>query len=133
MQAHWRVRQHVLRRINPHLKERFGLETPELFLLHYIRNSELSPGEISEAMHLPPHAISRRLELLESSGYLRRDLDPGDGRRRILSLTETGDALLNEGLDALDQAASELLARLAPEEQRELIGLLEKLTQEGLL
>lgn len=129
MRCHWQLRQHFIGHISPQLREAHGLDMPEVFLLHYIRESSLSPGEIAAAMLLPPHTISRWLERLEQQRYITRSLDPDDARRRVLSVTPAGERVLDAALERLDQAVGALLSRLEPEKRRQLVTLLEQLTE----
>lgn len=128
LRGYWKLRQHFVARVNPHLRARYGLELPEIFLLHFSAVSDLSPGEIAEAMHLPPHAISRRLEVLERHGLIERQLDPHDARRRVLRVTAEGQALLDEALGTLDERVNEVLGRLPEEALEPFIRALETLT-----
>lgn len=66
---------------------------------------------------------------LESRGFVARTPDPDDARRRIVSLTSAGSALLRELDRALRQVQEELLEPLTAAEQRALVRLLMKLTQ----
>lgn len=128
LRGYWKLRQHFVARVNPRLRSRYGLELPEVFLLHFSAVSDLSPGEIAGAMHLPPHAISRRLELLERHGLIERQLDPEDARRRVLRVTAKGQALLDEALGTLDESVNEVLGRLPEEALEPFIRALETLT-----
>ncbi len=128
LHSYWKLRQHFICRVNPRLKEGYGLGLPDIFLLHYIAGSDLSPGEIAHALRLPAHAISRRLDALERGGYIVRALDPEDARRRVLSPTPSGERLLADVLTSLEETVAELLGRLEPQERLHLIHLLERLS-----
>lgn len=47
-------------------------------------------GELAGAEQVTHQAMAKVVAALEAAGLLRRDPDPGDGRRQLLSLTETG-------------------------------------------
>jgi DNA-binding MarR family transcriptional regulator len=62
-------------------------------------------GEVADMLQLQPHSVVELLDRAEDSGLIRRDADPSDRRRQLLSVTERGE---------------ERLARLAPLHQAEL-------------
>lgn len=99
-------------RVAPALRDAYDLEIPEVLLLEYIGQSDLSPSEIAEAMKLPAHAISRKLDGLEKRGLIVRSLDPNDARRRVLELTPAGEALLQKAAALLEQQTADLLSVL---------------------
>ena len=72
------------------LRDRHGLDLAEHFLLGYVAESDLSPTEIADALSLPAHAISRRLDALEQRGFLTRHIHPEDARKRVLHVTDVG-------------------------------------------
>lgn len=128
MHSFWRLRQVLVARVSPVLREAYGLEIPEVFLLTYIGNSDLSPSEIAEQMRIPAHAISRKLDGLEKRELIRRSLDPNDARRRVLTLTPEGEALLKEAAVTLEREVAALLSVLSPETLTSLLGAMETVT-----
>lgn len=110
LHAFWGVRQRLVRHIGPLLRERHDLDLPEHFLLGYVADSELSPTEIADALSLPPHAISRRLDALEQRGYLTRHIHPEDARKRRLSVTEAGQTARSAAAQTLREQLSEILS-----------------------
>ncbi len=96
-------------RVAPALREAHDLEIPEVLLLEYIGQSDLSPSEIAEAMKIPAHAISRKLDGLEKRELIVRSLDPNDARRRVLELTPSGEHTLREAAALLEQRIADLL------------------------
>ncbi len=115
--------------VSPKLREQLGLEVPEVFLLEYIAKSTLSPSEIAAQMRLPPHAISRKLDVLEKRRLITRRVGEGDARRRVLSLTAKGKAVSKEASALLDDYVAEMLSVLEPGMLATLLEGLERLTQ----
>jgi DNA-binding MarR family transcriptional regulator len=68
--------------------------------------------------------ITRRLT---KKGLLRETIDPDDRRAARLSVTEKGEDLLIEGHADLSGLHKNFLAPLAPEEQKQLVGILARL------
>ncbi|MQY30498.1 MarR family winged helix-turn-helix transcriptional regulator [Nocardia aurantia] len=64
---------------------------------------------------------------LAEAGYVERNPDPADRRRNIVSLTESGERRLQHIERELDRVQDDMLAPLAAEDRRALIGLLTRL------
>lgn len=109
MQSFWQLRQAMLKRINPRIKTRFGLDLADVFLLGYVAHTDMSPSALAETMQIPAHAISRRLDGLEKSSLIRRTLDPQDQRRRVVTLTQAGQKTLRAARGDLHQEIEAML------------------------
>ncbi len=127
LRAFWGVRQQMVRRIGPRMQERHGLDLAEHFLLEYVADSDLSPTEIADALSLPAHAISRRLDELEQRGYLTRHIHPEDARKRVLSVTEAGRSAQHAAARTLHEHLAELLSTVDPSALEQCIATLERL------
>ena len=129
MHGFWNLRQVFVEQVSPKLREQLGLEVPEVFLLEYIAKSTFSPSEIAAQMRLPPHAISRKLDVLEKRRLITRRVGEGDARRRVLGLTAEGKAVSQEASALLDGYVAEILSVLEPGTLDALLAGLERLTQ----
>ena len=127
LRAFWGVRQHMVRRIGPELQDRHDLDLPEHFLLGYVADSDLSPTEIADALSLPAHTISRRLDALEQRGYLTRHIHPGDARRRRLVVTEAGRAAQDAAARTLHDHLARMLATVPQTDLETCIATLDRL------
>jgi DNA-binding MarR family transcriptional regulator len=89
------------------------------------RHGELRLGEFGRLEQVGKSTMTRLVSKLVEAGYLRRRVDPVDGRGFLVSLTEHGastlraaaanqQAYLARQLDALDAADRELLLAAAP-------------------
>jgi DNA-binding MarR family transcriptional regulator len=90
------------------------------------RSGPAAPGVLADEERVSPQAMASTLAALEGHGYVERRPDPTDGRRLIISLTETGAAVrrdrrtesarrLEHGLaTALDAAELRRLAAALP-------------------
>jgi DNA-binding MarR family transcriptional regulator len=58
------------------------------------RHGPLAPTELARHEHVRLQTLTRLLAELESAGFIARNPDAGDGRRRVLSLTTSGRAVL---------------------------------------
>jgi DNA-binding MarR family transcriptional regulator len=75
----------------------------------------LTAGALAKEINLTPGAVTGVADRLERAGLIRREPDPDDRRRVVISAVPGAFGQLFAGLDA---ATAELSARYAPEEQR---------------
>lgn len=59
-------------------------------LLRLVNGGESSTTRLADAEGVRPQSMTATLNALESSGLIVRRPDPSDGRRQIVSATETG-------------------------------------------
>jgi DNA-binding MarR family transcriptional regulator len=108
-----------------------GLEPWEFDVLSALRRQgspyQLSPGALLRATLVTSGTMTNRIDRLEASGLVRRHRDPQDKRGVLVELTR-------DGLRRVDAAMADLLTRergllggLAPDQKRELAGLLRTL------
>ena len=98
----------VLRRLKG--RQLHGRVDPaSLFVLHQVAaNAPVRLTELARCMALDPSTVSRHVRQLELNGYLTRTGDPADRRAARLTLTDQGQAVMDEAMRArvaiLDQA-----------------------------
>lgn len=72
-----------------------GLRTTQRAILAHIRRADRSTvGHLAEALVMDPGALAHTLKPLEREGYVTVEVDPGDRRNRLISLTRSGKAKL---------------------------------------
>jgi DNA-binding MarR family transcriptional regulator len=64
---------------------------------------------------------------LESKGWVRREPDPGDGRRKLLWITPAGTEAAAQMKRAVNKVQARILSPLDAREQKQLLVLLDKL------
>jgi len=69
-----------------------------------------SPSELAKLERISPQSMGATVASLEERGLVVRAADPGDGRRVVLSLTESGTALLQRRRSARSEALSQALS-----------------------
>lgn len=72
--------------------------------------------------------ISRVVGQLEDDGLLAREADANDGRRQILSLTESGKELFRQTIEVSEIRQNEILSVLTGDELEALKNTLNKLS-----
>ena len=86
------------------------------------RHGPLAPSELARLEHVRLQTLSRLLAELESAGSLVRDRDAGDGRRRVLSLTASGRAVLGAEVHRREASLRRAIQeRLAADERAALL------------
>jgi DNA-binding MarR family transcriptional regulator len=102
-------------------------------LTHLDRGGPAMPSALARIEQISPQSMGATLAGLEARGLVRRDLDPADGRRRVVSLTDAGLAMLRGKRDARTaQLAEALSAGFSPAELAQLASaapLLERLAR----
>ncbi|MDE0881223.1 MAG: MarR family transcriptional regulator [Myxococcota bacterium] len=71
--------------------------------------------ELAERMGSTKQAVGQMVTQLQNAGYVRRRLDPQDGRARLVELTEGGFEVLLAGLEVFAEIETELAAELGSE------------------
>lgn len=104
---------------------RIGINQTDLICLFLlIRRGPTSPSTIAEELGLTTAAISAVASRLEAGGYARRDIDPTDRRRILLSASAAGAQRAFSLFDDLFQATAKLLTAYQPAERQRLAGML---------
>ncbi len=81
-------------------------------------------GELADHLGVEQPTITKMVRRLEPSGYVHREPDPGDGRRTLVLLTETGCTAYEAARELWGQLDQEMTAGLGDDEQAELFRLL---------
>lgn len=87
----------------------------------------LSPARIAEHTGMGKSAISNLLKPLLAQGHITQEASAGDRRFKVLALTESGRARVNELFRSQNELEAEWARTLTPIEQDLLISLLDKL------
>jgi len=81
------------------------------------RQGPMSAGELALAERVQPQSLTRTLAALEERGVTGRQRDPADRRRSVLSITESGSALLFADVAQRDRwLATAITGQLSPAE-----------------
>lgn len=81
-----------------------------------IERGAASAGEIAEREKISAPTVSRTIASLVDAGWVSRTGNPADGRRIILSITESGRRALEETRKAREEWMSRRLKQLGDEE-----------------
>ncbi len=90
MRLLWEV-DHALQRTSKRMETTLGVTGPQRLVLRIVgRFPGLPAGHLAKLLHVHPSTLTGILKRLERQGLMRRRVDPRDGRRLLLSLTEKG-------------------------------------------
>lgn len=75
--------------------------------------------------------LGKVIDRLDERGLVRRDVSKADRRARVLTLTQSGEALYREALPHVHAIQPMILSGLDPEERARFLDLLDKVTMAG--
>ena len=131
-----RVDNLIFRKINQFAREN-GVEqaTPmHGWIIEYLyrhRDAAVFQRDIEREFSITRSTVTNILQLMERKGYIERQSVPRDARLKRLVLTEEGALLHEKTMHSLHQTDEFVSGLLTPEENAELLRLLNKL-REGL-
>jgi DNA-binding MarR family transcriptional regulator len=107
-----------------------GLSMPQfsvMMQLHY--RGACGMSRISEGYDITPAATSQLVDKLVQSGLIQRVEDPNDRRAKLLSLTDKGSELIQQGMQERYRWVNELTEKLTAEEQVQISEALDIMTK----
>ena len=107
-----------------------GLSMPQfsvLMQLHY--RGACGMSRISEGYDITPAAASQLVDKLVHSGLLQRVEDPADRRAKLLSLTNKGSDLVQQGIEERYRWVDELSGKLTADERVQISEALDIMTR----
>ncbi len=119
----WRQRQHMGR-----LLRLPGLTMPRFLVLAFIHShgDRCTMGEVAEATDQCSATMTGIVNRLVSSGWVKRQRDPADRRSVLVSLTEEGQALMQEATNQLTMRAKRMMAQFTEEERADILRLMRR-------
>ncbi|QFZ21728.1 MarR family winged helix-turn-helix transcriptional regulator [Saccharothrix syringae] len=107
---------------------RHGLGEGEFDVLAALRRAgapyERAPGELAQHTMVTTGAITKRIDRLERDGLVTRRVGRGDGRRRVVALTEAGLRVIDQAFTEHMANERQLLDALGAEDAARLEGIL---------
>jgi DNA-binding MarR family transcriptional regulator len=106
------------------------LTLPQYHLLEALReNSELPVGELADRAGVAPPTATRMLDCLARDGFVERRHSESDRRSVLVSLTDRGEAAVENAHDVIEAWRREVFERLQPEEREPAARLLARLAE----
>ena len=131
-----RVNNLIFRKINQFARENDVEQATPMhgWIIEYLyrhRDAAVFQRDIEREFSITRSTVTNILQLMERKGYIERQSVPRDARLKRLVLTEEGALLHEKTMHSLHQTDEFVSGLLTPEENAELLRLLNKL-REGL-
>jgi DNA-binding MarR family transcriptional regulator len=123
-------RLHHLFHQDMHLSLETNLNASSLFVLMKLHRAKRNGIEsfrvsaLADLLGVSVPAVTQSITALEKSGLVRRDMDPGDRRAILVSITPEGEAALLPAMRRLEDHFSRLIEHLGEEDAVRLCGYL---------
>jgi DNA-binding MarR family transcriptional regulator len=112
MRLIWQV-DHALQRRSRRMESTLGVTGPQRLVLRIVgRFPGIPAGHLARMLHLHPSTLTGVIRRLERQRLLRKRIDPRDGRRVLLSLTEQGRSLDVAADDTVESTIADALAQV---------------------
>jgi DNA-binding MarR family transcriptional regulator len=106
------------------------LTLPQYHLLEALRESpELPVGELADRAGVAPPTATRMLDCLVRDGYIARRHSETDRRSVLVSLTDAGEAAVEQAHTTIDAWRRDVFERLQPDEREPAARLLARLAE----
>ena len=127
-----RVNNLIIRKINQFHRENEVEDVTPMheWILSYLfwhRDEPIYQRDIEREFSITRSTVTNILQLMERKGYIERQSVPQDARLKRLVLTEKGACIREKTMQALHQTDEFVESLLTPEENAELLRLLNKL------
>ncbi|WP_367882347.1 MarR family transcriptional regulator [Rathayibacter oskolensis] len=87
----------------------------------------MTPTELARRLDISTAATTLVLNRLEAAGHVRRDRHPSDGRKLVVTASESSAALAQERVAPLIEGVEDLVASLDEEERATVLAFLDRL------
>ena len=120
-----------LRKKAEHFLQPFGLTDVQFNLMMLLKHQSkkgagLSQAQLSSMMLVNRANITALVDRMERAGFVTRTSSPSDRRSNIIQLTASGEELLDKIEPLYAQEVKRIMDVLVEDEQKRLIGMLEK-------
>ena len=96
-----------------------GLADPQYTVLLWLnKRGPLTPGQLADLERVQPPSMTRTVNCLADLGLVAKNPHPTDGRQVVVSLTETGEAEVEETRRRRNTWLAAQLDAMTPDERR---------------
>lgn len=108
----------------------YAVSLPQFNVLRILRGNQKQPASLStlqEKMIKPMSNTTRLVDKLVDKGLVRREICSSNRRKVDIRITNKGLEMLTKLDQSIDQAETQLMSALTPEEMKTLFQLIEKM------
>ncbi len=91
-----------------------GVRPADEFALRAVAEGADTASELARRLSVTKQAAAQRIAVLAQLGYVERDLDPADARRKRLRVTARGHEMMSIGGTLLDEVRERWAADIGP-------------------
>ncbi len=107
-----------------------GLSMPQFSILMQLHHKgAYAMSKVSEGFDITPAAASQLVDKLVHSGLIERTEDPQDRRAKLLTLTDKGREIIQQGIEERYRWVDQLAEKLTDEERVQVSEALDLMTQ----
>ena len=106
-----------------------GMEPSHFAILNHfsVIGGEKTPAQLAKSFNVTKGAITNTLNKLSKMGYVHIRPDWEDGRKKMVSISESGKTARNEAVAAIEPVINNLMRVLSPEKAKSTIPFLRDL------
>ena len=97
-----------------------------------LTNSEAVQTDLANHLHKDKSVILRQLDQLEQQGWVERQQDPNDRRRKYLVVTKAGQEIHRKGAKIRDKVFTQALEGIAPKHVATVLDVLENMARNSM-
>ena len=101
------------------------------FLLGVYEHDGITQEELSSLLMISKSSTAAMLQKLEQSGYVRREVDPGDRRNLRLHITESGEHYIPQIYRIIDSCHEKILEGLTDAEKKKICSLVHQVKDQA--
>lgn len=92
-------------------------------------NRAVSQNDLAQVLHVSDPTITASLKSLERQGYVAREPDPADMRRKLPVLTPLGEEVAMQSRKCVEQVSEVMLGGFTETEKEQLVAYLQRMQQ----
>ena len=110
----WAI-DHGLQTHSKRMSRALGVTGPQRLVIRILgRHGHLTSGQLAALLHLHPSTLTGIVRRLQLRGFVTREVDPRDGRRYHLALTERGRSVNSLRVGTVEAELEAALGDLTP-------------------
>lgn len=105
-----------------------GVNLPQFGMLDFLlTNSEAVQTDLANHLHKDKSVILRQLDQLEEAGWVERQMDPEDRRRKNLVVTKAGQDIHRKAARIRDKVFAQVLEGIAEKDVETMLKVLQRM------